>query len=185
MVMNLIFCYYTSLAYPMPGEQREMTSYMTCLILGVIDIPFWFWQFKQEFAELASSGAMEIVRHFRDWANWLDAIHLLITPLLIVNNSLRSPFIKSETNDQLAALISFCVIAKTYDWLKLFEGTAFYILLIERTVYSIKDFLTPFWIALVMFGMPMVILKPSDADNAGNTTRLDFYAPVNAMLDQY
>ena len=85
----------------------------------------------------------------------------------------------------MAALASFCCIAKCFDWLKLFDETAFYILLIEKTIVGIVDFMTPFWIACIMFGMPTVILKPSDPDHGDNVVRIDFSAPLNAVLDQY
>ena len=163
MFINLTFLYYSSISYPQDGN-RGQTNYVTVLTFALATLPFWAWQFKQEYRELYGAG-LNFLNHFKDWANWLDTVHLFLTPVLIFSNLWKAPMLQSETNDQIAALVAFSVIAKVYDWLKLFDGTAFYILLIEMTLYKIIDFLTPFWIALVMFGMPMVILKPSDADN--------------------
>ena len=70
--------------------------------------------------------------HFREWQNMLDSLHLVLTPITIVNSLTQTPMIfEQETSNYFAALVSFSVIAKSFDWLKLFDCTAFYMLLIE------------------------------------------------------
>ena len=46
----------------------------------------------------------------------------------------ESDHIAATTLRLMAALASCVLIIKVYDWLKLFEGTAFYIHLIEYTL---------------------------------------------------
>ena len=47
---------------------------------------------------------------------------------------------------------------KGYDWMRLFERTAFYILLIQETIADVAPFLTLLVISLLMFGFPMIML---------------------------
>ena len=58
----------------------------------------------------------------------------------------------------IASLASCLLIIKLYDWLKLFTTTAFYIRLIEITLYDITGFLIIFIIALLICGIPLTIL---------------------------
>ena len=59
------------------------------------------------------------------------------------------------------------LVVKLYDWLRLFENTASYILLTETTIYDIRIFLILIVFSLMVFGVPMVILNLSRReDNA-------------------
>ena len=157
--MNLTFQYYTSYPYPEGGE-REFTNYMTLLVLGAILLPLWVIQIVHEIKEISAGDDLEIMEHFTNWANQLDLVHLVMTPVMLINSCTITPlFFEQVTSNQLAAFVCFSVVAKSFDWLKLFDNTAFYILLIEKTLSGITYFLTPFWIACLMFAMPMVIMK--------------------------
>ena len=66
---------------------------------------------------------------------------------------------------RVAAAFDSCLIfAKLYDWLRLFESTSFYILLITQTIDDITAFITIFLISLLMFGIPMVMLNMNRPD---------------------
>ena len=51
------------------------------------------------------------------------------------------------------------MLAKVFDWLRLFEQTAFYILLMITTLKDASSFLILLLIALMMFGVPMIMLN--------------------------
>ena len=59
----------------------------------------------------------------------------------------------------MAAVAVCCLSAKVYDWLRLFDKTAFYVRLIEQTLGDISDFFVLFAVALFMFGMPLQMLS--------------------------
>ena len=59
----------------------------------------------------------------------------------------------------MAAIASSCLMIKFYDWLRLFESTAFYITLIEYTLKDIKPFMLLFLICMMIFGIPLVMLE--------------------------
>ena len=46
-----------------------------------------------------------------------------------------------------------------FDWLRLFENTAFFVLLMIETLADIKDFMVLIMVSLLMFGLPMTILN--------------------------
>ena len=67
----------------------------------------------------------------------------------------------------MAAIASCTLMLKVFDWLRLFEKTAFYILLVEVTLKDVSSFLILLVTALMMFGVPMVMLNLNrDNDNS-------------------
>lgn len=58
-----------------------------------------------------------------------------------------------------AAFACFCTLFKAFDWLRLFEGTAFYILLVEETLKDIVAFMIVLAVSLMIFGTPIGILN--------------------------
>ena len=58
-----------------------------------------------------------------------------------------------------ASVASMMIILKVFDWLRLFEATAYIILLVKHTLIDIGYFMIVILFALLMFGFPMVILN--------------------------
>ena len=65
----------------------------------------------------------------------------------------------------MAALLSFAMLLNAFNWLRLFDGTAFYILLLSETINDIKYFMALFFLSLFMFGIPMEILNNNSGEN--------------------
>jgi len=60
----------------------------------------------------------------------------------------------------MVASITICILwAKSYDWLRLFDEPAFFVRLLSRTLYDIKDFTILFLVALAMFGSSTYMLQ--------------------------
>ena len=59
----------------------------------------------------------------------------------------------------MAAIASCLVVIKVFYWLRLFEYTAFYILLLKKTLIDIRIFMILLFVALATFGIPMIILN--------------------------
>ena len=64
-----------------------------------------------------------------------------------------------ETQAYMSAIVSFILIAKCFDWLRIFEETSFYIKLIFETIYDIRSFMILFMVSLIMFALPLNILN--------------------------
>ena len=57
------------------------------------------------------------------------------------------------------------MLLNAFNWLRLFDGTAFYIMLIRETMNDIKYFLYLFILSLFMFGIPMEIMNNNSTEN--------------------
>ena len=64
-----------------------------------------------------------------------------------------------DTQTYMGAIVSFFLISKSFDWLRIFEETSFYIMLILATIWDIRPFMVLFIVALVMFALPLTILN--------------------------
>ena len=58
----------------------------------------------------------------------------------------------------LAAIAIFFEILKLFDWLRLFDNTAFYVALIMSAISDIKSFVIITVIAMFLFGIPMEVI---------------------------
>mmetsp|Transcript_28462 Transcript_28462/g.35156 ORF Transcript_28462/g.35156 Transcript_28462/m.35156 type:complete len:113 (+) Transcript_28462:404-742(+) len=64
----------------------------------------------------------------------------------------------------LAAFGSCISLCKMLDWFRLFDETAFYVLLVSETLRDITSFMLLLIVALMMFGLPMVMLNQNSYD---------------------
>lgn len=64
-----------------------------------------------------------------------------------------------ETHRVIAAFSVLIIWFKLFDWLRLFESTAFYIELLFKTLKDIRVFIIIFLVALAMFGSSMFFLQ--------------------------
>ena len=80
---------------------------------------------------------------------------------------------------------------KVFYWLRLFELTAFYILLLKQTLWDIRIFMILLIIALATFGIPMVILnfnrdEGMNGDDGTLVVEKEFdYWLLNMFINQY
>lgn len=74
-------------------------------------------------------------------------------------------------------------MVKLFDWLRLFEDTAFYILLVSETMADIKAFMILLVIAMLMFGLPTMMLSlNTDADKELVESTFSLW-PVNVLYN--
>ena len=81
--------------------------------------------------------------------------------LINVHYLLGLTLLDGEILRTMAAISSSLLVAKIYDWLRLFENTGFYVQLLEATVSSIGWFMLLFLVALLVFGLPLSMLSLS------------------------
>ena len=63
------------------------------------------------------------------------------------------------TQAYIGAIDGFVMVAKLFDWLRIFDNTAFYILLIKKTIIGIIPFMILFVVSIGMSALPHRILK--------------------------
>ena len=96
--------------------------------------------------------------YFTDMWNINDFVSLVFTLIIVLTSVEHEPLILIEHLRAMAAVASCTLMIKVFDWLRLFENTAFYILLVQETMKDIKAFLILLLTTLMMFGIPMVML---------------------------
>ena len=85
----------------------------------------------------------------------------------------------------MASIASCALLMKVFDWLRLFEPTAFYIKLVQETLWDIKAFLILIVTALATFGIPMIILNLKLDEESQVVDEVFGFWLVNMLLNQY
>ena len=123
--------------------------------------------------------------YFKSGQNWVDAAGLILTAIVVTCSAPVDPLLEIEDLRQMAAVASCLVILKLFDWLRLFENTAFYVLLLKQTLKDIKIFIVLIFIALATFGIPMVILNFNRESDAQVVDGLFSFWFLNMFINQY
>jgi hypothetical protein len=123
--------------------------------------------------------------YFKGLWNMNDFIGLSFTIIIILTSVPRNTILPLELLRPMAAIASCTLLIKVFDWLRLFEKTAFYILLVEETMRDVSSFLILLFTALMMFGVPMIMLNLNrTADNSIVDDPFGFWG-LNMLLNQY
>ena len=124
--------------------------------------------------------------YLRDPFNYLDVAGQTLTAfILVVTLSDREQLFFDFAQLRVMASIAVCLLLfKLFDWLRLFDRTAFYILLIENTMLGIRGFMLVFLLALITFGLPMHMLDFNRSDYKIVGDNFDFWV-LDAIYNQY
>ena len=98
------------------------------LICIVPIIPLWIYLVYNEIKQVKRAGP---VNYLKAYWNIVDLINYLLTPLVILFSFEPFDLIEIEIVRVVASVASSFLVLKFYDWLRLFEKTAFFILLLE------------------------------------------------------
>ena len=72
----------------------------------------------------------------------------------------------SVENLRIIAAIATCsLFIKLYDWLRLFQNTSFYVLLVKLTMKDVLAFMILLIVSLLIFGIPVSLLSLNRADD--------------------
>mmetsp|Transcript_10185 Transcript_10185/g.13817 ORF Transcript_10185/g.13817 Transcript_10185/m.13817 type:complete len:252 (-) Transcript_10185:385-1140(-) len=85
----------------------------------------------------------------------------------------------------VAAFASGLLFFKVYDWLRLFEGTAFFVQLILATAHDIRWFLLLLLVALLIFGLPMSMLSLNRDKEQALVNENFFWWGFDLIYNQY
>ena len=84
----------------------------------------------------------------------------------------------------IAAFSIFIIWFKLFDWLRLFEETAFYLKLVFKTLSDIGTFTILFIVGLAMFGSAMLMIQNNDKDTELIGSHFNHWF-VDLVLNQY
>ena len=85
----------------------------------------------------------------------------------------------------MASIASLALLTKVHDWLRLFEKTAFFVLLVKRTIYDIRWFMLLFVVAMLIYGVPLSMLSMNrDSDVLLIKKSFDWWV-LDTLYEQY
>ena len=147
----------------------------SCIVLLTLDTLF------MEYKQLASSK----LDYFCDFFNMIDLSGLIVTLLVTILTLFEIDWIAVESLRVMAAVTSCMLIFKFYDWLRLTRLFSFSIHLIGATIKDIRWFIALFVLALLAFGVPLMILDyNSTGDQVLVNSTFGFWV-FDALFNQY
>jgi len=91
--------------------------------------------------------------------NYLDIVGIVSSLLVTMCVLCQSDFLGPAALRFTAAVGSMALISKTLlEWLRLFDGTAFYIKLIQEAIADIAYFMIIFLVTIFLFGVPTALI---------------------------
>ena len=109
-----------------------------------------------------------------------DMIYL-VTNYIVMLSSIFGDIIPREIMRNFAAFSIICLWFKVYDWLRLFNNTAFFVRLIEETFISIKSFLIVIFVFFMMFGSAFYVINMNLADELSVMPNFSHFWFINAF----
>ena len=160
---------------------KNETEWLIFVILGSTTLVLWANQVKSEIQQLF--GYKSKIRYLLNFWNWFDIIGLATVFVITVTQmcsqlslqpetiippeyfAFGANLIDIQTLRLMAAYACFNIVAQIFNWLRLFEGTAFYIMLLVDTLRDVQAFLVLIVASLTWFGLPMVMLNLNRDEN--------------------
>ena len=90
--------------------------------------------------------------------NMIDLIVICLTTTFLMDTLTELRNISLYWLRFIATLDSLLLIMKMFDWLRLFDTTAFYVNLIQMTISQVLPFLLIYLISLLMISVPMSMI---------------------------
>eukprot|EP00353_Schmidingerella_taraikaensis_P012617 CAMPEP_0185586908 /NCGR_PEP_ID=MMETSP0434-20130131/46624_1 /TAXON_ID=626734 ORGANISM="Favella taraikaensis, Strain Fe Narragansett Bay" /NCGR_SAMPLE_ID=MMETSP0434 /ASSEMBLY_ACC=CAM_ASM_000379 /LENGTH=186 /DNA_ID=CAMNT_0028208379 /DNA_START=145 /DNA_END=702 /DNA_ORIENTATION=+ len=142
-------------------EDRHSAKYVFLKVKGVTTILLLGYAVYTEYWQIKARRR----KYFKSFWNWVDLVNLSLTFLITIVTLLEVDWVSIESLRILAAFASCLLFVNIYDWLRLFESTAFYVTLVQETLQEARWFMLLVLVALVVFGMPMSMLALNRTDN--------------------
>ena len=98
---------------------------------------------------------IQIITYLADKWNWADGVRITLN--VIVNYALFTNAKWSYLQQIIALNICFTIL-KVFDWMKLFDNTSFFVMLIAEIFKDIKYFVILLLLTILTFGAPLVFL---------------------------
>ena len=112
--------------------------------------------------------------------NFNDITYLLINLIVMLSN-IAGDVIPLEKERNFAAISIICLWVKVFDWLRLFDETAFFIRLIEETFMSIRSFVFVIFVFYMMFGSAFYVINMNLDDELSVVPNFSHFWFINAF----
>ena len=133
---------------------------------------------------MKSISKEDLIEHFSSPFNTLDILQLCSTLWITIANLPEGGSEAKSAHRVVASFSIFILWFKLFDWLRLFEETAFYLKLVFKTISDIGTFIVLFLVGLAMFGSAMFMLQNNDTNTELIVKHLNHFL-LDLVLDQY
>mmetsp|Transcript_47602 Transcript_47602/g.62926 ORF Transcript_47602/g.62926 Transcript_47602/m.62926 type:complete len:158 (+) Transcript_47602:1509-1982(+) len=141
-------------------DLKETSEEVFSVFLGLFVLVFFIYVCRSEFIQFKTSAQRKgFGEYFKNIWNWFDMVGLSMTLLILLLTLFRLQWISIVSMRIMAALASCLNFIKVFDWLRLFEKTAFYVRLIGAILLEIRWYAVLVFMSLLMFGLPLVMLN--------------------------
>ena len=129
-LLTAITAIYFHRALSLESEEDELSGSARVVnkLLGLVALPLLALSLWIEYRQLMSEKRK--ITYFTSAYKWIDIVGLVLTLTVIFLTLCEIKWLSFESMRTMASLACCCLMIKFYDWLRLFESTAFYILLI-------------------------------------------------------
>ena len=105
--------------------------------------------------------------------------------IIEVHTTFELTLIEVKTLRVMAAFACASLLVNIYDWLRLFESTAFFVTLVEKTLKDIKWFMLLFFLALLVFGVPYSMVNMNRDEESELISTLFFWWVLDIVYNQF
>lgn len=138
--------------------ERIATKVLGCISLSFLLNELWT-EIKQFFI------LDEKLKYFLNAWNLIDVVGISLVLTFNIDTLAEREDISVENLRIIAAVATCTLFTKLYDWLRLFQDTSFYVLLVKLTVRDILPFMILVVITLLIFCIPMSMLNLNRPDD--------------------
>ena len=115
-----------------------------------------------------------------------DLIYLVLNTVVILSNACPYIHMSMEWQRTLSTFAIVFLWFKVFDWLRLFDNTAFFVLLVVETAWSIRHFMMILVVWYMMFGSAFYILNMnSETDEEEILPHISGFWVFDAFMGQY
>ena len=159
----------------------------TVLIVAVLVFALWAYSVRNEVKQFINME--DKLSYFTSFWNIVDLTQIIFI-MIIILSVVTSMFgveglISAETLRVMGAFASCCQMIKIYDWLRMFDDTSFFILLIGETLKDIVPFMILLAVTLLTFGVPMVLLNLNRGDDNVIIEPIFGFWILDLLMNQY
>ena len=147
--------FYTALKYEDSEEAFDLNGFKI-YALGDVCIVLIAYNFTLELIQLFHRSVLD--SYFNLW-NVMDMLGLISTIFVTVHIFLKLDYIDIDALRVVAAVASWALLWKNYDWMRLYSETAFFVELLFRSIEEMKYFIGMLMISLFAFGVPMLLIS--------------------------
>ena len=136
-----------------------------------------------QFKELYNRGEWQ--HYFLSLTNFVDYSSVIINFAIISNEALERRFFSSNELPSIVAYAVFCLWFRAFYWMRIFEGSAFFIILIKKTLIGIVPFLILCIVVVVLFANILYIFNTSGQHDPKLYEDESGYSFTNALIHFY